>query len=1172
MASIFDTLFGKKKKAADPSVPADVFTPIQPAAPKPTAEATKIKSPAADAQAPMQLFQPPTQAPKYAGTTIRGLAPGEKAAAVTPTQEALRKSSMDVNPLVEQHVLARRDAKSLRGVMDDSVLKDGSIDEMVEDAKNKYLTLRYTASAGRGAVQQGFRQSGAEALDTVDLFASPLLGRGGTAFTPENQMKSIERFLEKYAPEELTDVQGMVVADEAVMARQIGAVGSEIVQSLLPAGIAIKAVRALPLVLRLRSAGQKGIYAANVIENVAASLAVNAQFSAKKGDSIDEYVKTVLANPSALLPFARKSELLLGFGADMLAGMMLGMSTEDAALNAAGGLGGNVMGRIGVQSELRGFEQAKAMARTEMDRLYAIAPQYTNDVKGMQKVWDESLKGLQQRHKMLMSDSGFDAEKGRKGIERPARPDGDAAVQESTDVFTPEKLKAPEGQRERGFFDTVKRDENTSPELRQKVQDKPEQFYDISPTEPMMKQVKKQISSDITATEKRVFSDEPVSQEKAGLAVGLAQHYEDQALKKGVTATEKNALLDKSAEVIEKFDEQLREAGRFIQVAALWKRSTPQGFLRFAERQIEKFNKTIDDAGLIEKGFNKIMKREKATLTPEDKRFMIEKMRESQTAKGDEKNALIREALERINEKIPPGANDFFDAYRYQNMLSSPRTQWRNIYGNAFQMLVTRPVDLAFTTGVDVAQSLLTGKQREYYIRDVPNHYKELFNSVPKAAGAAKEAWNGTANISKIDAAALRRFKNLPKSLTFVGRFMEATDRMGSTMLASAEYARLRDRGVEPGKAKELAATLAEQYLFRGSLKNPEADHSALAKSVAEIGNWLTNLRKSDNLIVRKTAQIFIPFITTPTRVAMEAIDHTPLGFIGGKQSKEQMGRAAAGTAAMGVGLMLATQGDTTWAAPTDEEGKKLFYASGRRPYSIRLPGTDTWVPMWTFGPFALALAIPAAHVHHTKDSPDALSDTAMEKVGKIMQESVGFIMEQSPLAGANNFFKVMSGDADYSTAGSIGFTGTQFIPFSGFLRFVSQNVDPIYRKTPGLLDQARATIPGMSFGLEAQTDPFGEPAARDPRNILTPWDWGFGNKEMESLYQDNRQMKQIQRAQRVILETAKDPNLSADQKQKRIDAIVEKLTGDESAGTGGDVFSPPTGSSAAPVKEYLPF
>lgn len=422
MASIFDTLFGKKKAAA-PAAPADIFGPEA----APTQPSTTFKVNGSEAPKPMQLYTPPVQLPKYATDTIRQAKP-EEIVKLTPTQEALRKSQMDVNPLVEQHVMARNDAKSLRGVLDDRVLKEGSVDEMVEDAKNKYLTLRYVASTGRGQVQQGFRQAGAEALDTIDLFASPVLGRGGTAFTPENQMKSIERFLQQYAPEELTDVQGMQVADEAVIARQIGAVGSEVVQSLLPAGVAIKAVRALPLIGQLRNAGRTGILAANVIENVAASLAVNAQFTAKTGGGVDDFIKQVAANPSVLLPFGRKSELAVGFGVDYLAGRFLGMSNSQAMLNAASGLGGNTLQRRGVASEIKGFAEARKMAAEEIDRLYAVAPHYLNDPKGMQRQWDESLKAMQQRAKFLQSDSGFDAEKGRKGIERPARPD---------DVFTP---------------------------------------------------------------------------------------------------------------------------------------------------------------------------------------------------------------------------------------------------------------------------------------------------------------------------------------------------------------------------------------------------------------------------------------------------------------------------------------------------------------------------------------------------------------------------------------------------------------------------------------------------------------------------------------------------------------------------------------------------------------
>lgn len=456
--NILDSILGifsdkDKKKAATPAAPAaDLFQPSQPT--------TKITL-TTEAQKKADLFQPaklnvaPAQTPKYKDTAIRAPLPGEKIVKPTPTQEAMRKSQLDINPLVEAHTMAASPA--LRGIVDPKLMAEGSPEEIIEDAKNKYLQLRYEASTGRGPIQQGFRQAGAEALDTIDLFASPITGlatgtgRGATSFTPENKMKNIERFLEEYAPDELADIQSIKVADEAVTARQIGAIGSEVVQALLPAGIATMAVRALPVISQLRNAGRGGIMAANVIENVAASLAVNAQFTAKQGGGLDDYVKTVAANPSVLLPFGRKSELIAGFGADYLAGRALGMSEYQALLNAAGGLGGNALQRRGVKGELDQFTAFQQMGREEMDRLYSLAPNYMDDPKGMQKLLNDSIKGMRERGKLMMTDSGFDAETGRKGIERPARPPEDLfspdAEQEWAQEYAATKTKEREAAR-----------------------------------------------------------------------------------------------------------------------------------------------------------------------------------------------------------------------------------------------------------------------------------------------------------------------------------------------------------------------------------------------------------------------------------------------------------------------------------------------------------------------------------------------------------------------------------------------------------------------------------------------------------------------------------------------------------------------------------------------------
>lgn len=419
---IFDFLFGKKKEEE----------PKTPAAAAPTTPITTFKlntpQPETVEQKIAKQYLAANPTPKYKSDVIRAPTPAEIAAApkLTPMQEALKKSQLDINPLVEQHYMTKNfEAKRIEKFVDPKVYATGDKQQIVEDAVNKLITATFQASEGRGALHQGVRQFGAEALNTADFLTSLVTQhRGNINLAPENAIDNLTKYLEENAPERLEQVKMATAgANTNALARGIGGAAEGITEVLLPASLAVKAVRAVPMIARMREASTVGVYAANILENVAAQLAATSQMALTKEQGQDKFMQNLAASPSVLLPFGSKLELAIAPVADYLAGRAVGMSEQDALMNAAMGFAGGVAQRSGVKGEIAGFKDARALAQEQAERIVTQAQHMRDDPFPLQKMYDKAIKDMQ---KSMTGENRLlglkpDSAKMSMGESRPAR-------------------------------------------------------------------------------------------------------------------------------------------------------------------------------------------------------------------------------------------------------------------------------------------------------------------------------------------------------------------------------------------------------------------------------------------------------------------------------------------------------------------------------------------------------------------------------------------------------------------------------------------------------------------------------------------------------------------------------------------------------------------------------
>lgn len=430
---------------------------------------------------------------------------------------------------------------------------------------------------------------------------------------------------------------------------------------------------------------------------------------------------------------------------------------------------------------------------------------------------------------------------------------------------------------------------------------------------------------------------------------------------------------------------------------------------------------------------------------------------------------------------IKPSTMELLDEYRYNNMLSNPRTHIRNAFSNLVQTYVTRPATI-------LAQGDIKGAAQ---------YYKGAVAGLPSATEEFMKSISGRSGISKPDIEQIPT-KKLPGVLTIPTRLMEASDRFFSKLITEGELAR--------GTGLKEAGDVAEYSLFRQGLK-PKGQ-GKLLNAIDEITAWTYK--------APKPVRWFVPFIRTPMNFAKQWIEYSPAGtltLIGAGNKKEQLAKTIVGSTVMAVGARLALDGNTTWEAPTDPKQKELFYASGRKPFSVKIG--DKWVSMMYAGPFAMALALPSAAKHYNDESRTALTDDQIEKMSKIAMSSARFLSGQTFLEGVNNFVKFFSGDADYSMPGNLAFSAGQVIPLEGLVRWITTAIDPVYRKAEGtgtqkFLQTMQSNIPFASQSLTPYTGPEGAPSTRERYNLVTPYDITPNKPEYEQPLQDRTDKLQM--------------------------------------------------------------
>lgn len=467
---------------------------------------------------------------------------------------------------------------------------------------------------------------------------------------------------------------------------------------------------------------------------------------------------------------------------------------------------------------------------------------------------------------------------------------------------------------------------------------------------------------------------------------------------------------------------------------------------------------------------------------------------------------------------VKPSMGEILDEYRYINLLSSPQTHIVNTFSNLIQGTVVNPATKLYSGTIDSISSTLTGKERRYYMREVPAYTKGFVNSIGDAIKQASEVMKGNKYVERPDINRIPTGKFGP--LSNITKALEAGDIFFRTLIKGGELEALSYKAARQGKKvaqsvlNKQADDTAAYFVFRQALD--PANKTGQGAVLSSIDKATTAVYKLRNIPGFKW---FVPFVQTPMNILKQGIEYSPAGITtlaGSTKKTEQLAKTLLGSTVFAGAGLVAQIGDSTWAAPTGKKEKEEFYASGRKPYSLKIG--DKWVSYSKLGPLAYPISMAAAVKYYSQQDPKATTTDTTDKVVKTLSGIAGFFADQSYLTGIGNLLDIARGE-EYAIKQSISDIGRQYVPLSSLQGWVSRLIDPVFREGKTVGEKIKVGIPLISKSVEPYTDPLGQPSVRQNNlfNSLSPIQVNPTNQMFEDIYQ-RRQLNKRSDAEKSAL------------------------------------------------------
>lgn len=445
---------------------------------------------------------------------------------------------------------------------------------------------------------------------------------------------------------------------------------------------------------------------------------------------------------------------------------------------------------------------------------------------------------------------------------------------------------------------------------------------------------------------------------------------------------------------------------------------------------------------------------------------------------------------------VDPTMRDRIFSFRYNMMLSGPKTHVYNILGTSSNLVVDLAEHGVAALGGQFKR--LTGNSDRVYGQEVAARIVGAVMGAKVGLKTMRQAYKEGRPLDDTDRTEMDRGRvsswEVPvKALAAEDEFFRAVADMSDIYGMAVREA--RKEGLTGTKLRERINELIQKPT-KAMEKNAKeyAKRMRFQDDPSKIGQAIERLRNADtkDSIYGKrgadTLALILPFVRTPDSLLRTAVRRSPLGFgekvnqdglkKGGADRDLALSRMAMGTGVATYIMLKAIDGDITGEGPADYKKREAMPAKWQ-PNSFR--GKDgEYYSYQGAEPLSILLSSIATMKERAEDTSGEDLATQGEAIVKGLGNSLS---NQSWLEGLQDLFEAF----DESAQGGSGFKSwmaniAQSFTVPAITRQINQTYfDPVQRDTRGddsmadrVLGRIQTGIPGMSDELPPQRDALG--------------------------------------------------------------------------------------------------
>ncbi len=688
-----------------------------------------------------------------------------------------------------------------------------------------------------------------------------------------------------------------------------------------------------------------------------------------------------------------------------------------------------------------------------------------------------------------------DMQKGKKDAQKSVlSPDEVAEAARGLKGLTP---KGPEkgADKASAFRESLKRTKILDPDFIAKAEADPRatRYRSVSNEETMDEAARRLAEGGVKAIE-GFINKAPKNYSAADVSMGFILLHRFQA----------EGNYDAALRVVQNLREAGTAAGQTVQAFSILGRLTPEGMTAYAQSELDALYKRLKKKQT--EGWLRANK-EKFQLTPADMDFIRRRVTEAaKLPEGRDKNILLAEINSRIQSKIPPDAVQGLKSWARVSMLLNPRTNVRNVLGNAVIMPMHTVSDF-IGAGLDKAISAKTGVRTTgmYDPRSVKGMAKGFYESYDDFRRKINTRDLSGDRFEIGEGPAFRTDRPLGRALNALDRTTSFLLDLGDRPFYEMWFVNSLNNQMKLNKASEATAEMID-IARQEALERTWQDDNRFTESLTKIRDGLNILSYDKGRGRFGLGNLVFAFTKTPANLTKAMWEFSPMGLTYALSNEAQrfysavkygtatpqmqksfvshMGKAAAGTIGMAVFALMAGAGIITGAGDEDRDAAAFQKdVMGVRPYSIRI-GNTTYTYDWA-QPVAGLMAAAADMMTNLKQGKDAFDGFQPRSVLNLilgaLEAGGGVLFKQSVYKGLSELFQ-----SDNIMGGLIGAAlGLPVMMTSSFLQQIAQMGDPVARTSyeagdpwGTMINQVKAKIPGLRQTLAPQVDVLGREVA----------------------------------------------------------------------------------------------